>query len=58
MYEYKYILMNKIHLHVIYYIYIYMHGCKKLQLDCTIGLHKADLMQQNSSHQYAIKQNH
>ena len=23
MYEYKYILMNKIHLHVIYYIYIY-----------------------------------
>ena len=61
-------LMNKIYLHVLYvyinaYIYIYIcryrYTCKKLQQpSCSIGLHKADLMQQNSSYQYAIRQNH
>ena len=53
-------LMNKIYLHVLYiykciYIYIcryrYRYACKKLQPSCTIGLHKADLMQQKSSYQ-------
>ena len=55
-------LMNKIYLHVLYiykciYIYIYIcryryrYACKKLQPSCTIGLHKADLMQQKSSYQ-------
>ena len=57
---YRNIMFLYTHAYIYIYIYsfIYLYACKRLQPNYTIGLQEADLMQQNSSHQNAIKKKH